>query len=158
MQEKTITVRFKELTFSELSPELQNLVNQAKAATEHAHAPYSNFCVGAAALTSNKRVITGSNQENMAYPSGICAERTLLFAAGHSLEKEEKIVALAIEAKRKGNAHFESNLCPCGGCLQVINEYINTQGVPFSILLPTEGDKYEMFDNAAHLLVKRFAL
>ena len=79
MKDLTIKSVFKVYHYDELSTSDKELVDQAKKACERSYAPYSNFAVGAAALLTNGVVVTGSNQENAAYPSGTCAERTTLF-------------------------------------------------------------------------------
>lgn len=112
----------------------------ARAAAECAYAPYSRVHIGAALLLSNQEVVTGSNQENGAYPSGVCAERTALFHAFHQYPNEH-LEAIAIV---RGDEVEEGKLVwsrmppsPCGACRQVLWEYLQRQGtglVPFFML------------------------
>jgi len=106
---------------SELSGEDQNLLKDAIEATETAYAPYSNFHVGAAVLMENGEVVKGSNQENAAYPSGLCAERVALFSASAHYPGT-KIKAIAITAHFKDLPELLS-VSPCGDCRQVMAEY-----------------------------------
>lgn len=92
------------------------LIEIAKKATEHAYAPYSNFCVGAALLTDDGRVYTGCNVENASYGATICAERTAIFKAVS--EGERRFCKIAIVSKNGATAY------PCGMCLQVIHEFM----------------------------------
>ena len=117
----------------QLSASDRNLAEAAIRATENAYTPYSHFNVGAAARLSDGTVVTGSNQENMAFPSGLCAERTALFYAGAHYP-DLAIEAIAIAACRDGK------LCPvpatpCGACRQVMAEYQDRGGKPMEILM-----------------------
>jgi len=104
----------------ELSHEYQNLILEAKNATHFAYAPYSEFHVGAAVLLEKGEIITGSNQENSAYPSGLCAERVALFYA-NSKYPDQKVMAIAIAASQ--NDQYSKNpITPCGSCRQVLLE------------------------------------
>ena len=106
--------------WSELSELDQNMIEKAFDACENAYAPYSQFKVGASVLLKNDQVVLGSNQENIAYPSGLCAERVALFAVGANYPKES-IATIYIVAK--GDLlPFEKILAPCGGCRQVMVE------------------------------------
>lgn len=114
------------------------LVEAAMEATKGSYAPYSKFRVGAAARLSNGVVFTGANQENAAYPSGLCAERTTLFAA-NAQYPDQPVLALAIAA-RKGHRFLASPISPCGACRQVISGVEDRFGLPVRILLyGTEG-------------------
>ncbi len=130
MKQVSITSNFIELDFEELTLDFQNLVSQAKEAICRAYAPYSNFPVGAAVLLQNKEVVLGSNQENAAYPSGLCAERTALFyTSSHFLNQKIRAIAVAVKNSIKD---YPS---PCGSCLQVISEYEERQESPIEVLL-----------------------
>lgn len=123
---------------AELSKEDRELVEAAKQATNSSYAPYSKFRVGAAARLQNGVVVVGANQENAAFPSGLCAERTALFAAG-AQHPDQPVVALAIAA-RKGSRFLNKPISPCGSCRQVISGMEDRHGVPIRILLyGTEG-------------------
>ncbi len=104
----------------ELSDNDKTLINKAQEACDNAYAPYSNFKVGAAVLLEDGTIITGTNQENAAYPSGLCAERTALFYA-NSKYPNKKVKSIAIIAKNK-DGYTEVPVGPCGACRQVILE------------------------------------
>ncbi|SHG02181.1 cytidine deaminase [Flavobacterium johnsoniae] len=122
MKEISITSSFTIYdTINELSQDVQDLMNQAVEIRKKAYAPYSKFRVGAALLLDNGKVILGSNQENAAYPSGLCAERTAIFYAG-SIYPEAKILKMAITAASDTN-QTQAPIPPCGSCRQSIAEY-----------------------------------
>lgn len=118
--------------YSELTASEKTLVDDARAAVENAYAPYSNFHVGAAVLLSSGIVVKGSNQENAAYPSGLCAERVAIFSAGANYPKE-KIDMIAIAAKPKDAADFVM-ASSCGNCRQAMMEYQSKQEDPIQLL------------------------
>lgn len=118
------------------------MVDCAKEASTRAYAPYSCFSVGAAALLDNGEIIEGSNQENAAYPSGICAERTTLFYAG-ARYPDSAVRKLAIAAMKDG-AYIALPTAPCGACRQVILETENRYDSPIEILLYGE-EKHILF-------------
>ena len=118
----------------ELSPEEQHLLSLAIEATSHSYAPYSHFSVGAAVRLANGVEFTGSNQENAAFPSGLCAERTALFYAG-SQYPNEPVTMLAIAARGTDGQLLEQPVSPCGGCRQVIIETETRSRRPIRILL-----------------------
>lgn len=120
MKEINIVTTIKELSEEELEEKDRKLVEEAKNATKRSYTPYSNFNVGAAAELENGIIITGTNQENAAYPSGICAERTTLFYA-NSKYPNIPVKSLAIAANTK-NEFTEFPTSPCGACRQVILE------------------------------------
>lgn len=105
---------------------VQDLMHQAVQARTKAYAPYSNFQVGAAILLKSGVVVLGSNQENAAYPSGLCAERTAIFAAGANYP-DEQIVCICISASSLVKDTLEP-IPPCGACRQSLLEYENKQG------------------------------
>lgn len=119
MKEYQIVSTVKVYEWEELTPEERELVEAAKQATSGSYAPYSKFRVGAAARLANGMIFTGSNQENAAYPSGLCAERTTLFAA-NAQYPDQAVLSLAIAA-RKGNRFLPGPISPCGACRQVIS-------------------------------------
>ena len=119
-------------SLNEVPDEEQLLVNAALKVTGQSYAPYSKFHVGAAALLAYGTSVTGSNQENAAYPSGLCAERVALFHAGHQYP-DIPVVALAIAASTSGK-QVES-ISPCGACRQVLLETEQRYGQPVKVLL-----------------------
>lgn len=129
-----ITVRIKQLAYDELSPADAELVEQARQATFRSYAPYSRFRVGAAILLSNGEVITGANQENAAYPSGTCAERSACYYA-HARYPEAKFLKVAIAARGTDGEFVDEPAAPCGACRQALLEYETLAGAPVEILL-----------------------
>ena len=141
---------------SELTPDIRSLLEEAKLAMKDAYAPYSKFSVGAAALLENGSVVRGSNQENIAYPSGLCAERTALFAAGANYPKQ-KVEKLAIVAT--GDLLPKTAvLSPCGSCRQVMAETTRRQGTPFQIILLNPDGTVMAFDGINELLPFSFGV
>ncbi len=110
-----------------LSPLERALLAQAEAAAERAYAPYSGFPVGAAIRLNDGSIYTGNNQENLAYPSGLCAERVVLFQVG-ALKKAAEIEALAVYAPKVEVAF------PCGACRQVMLEYEQMGETPWTLI------------------------
>lgn len=121
MKDVNIKLNIQIASFEELSKEEQELIQKAKEATFTSYAPYSRFKVGAACRLDGGEVLSGSNQENAAYPSGLCAERTLLFYAGAS-HPDEGVQTLAIAARNEADHFTSSPVVPCGACRQVILE------------------------------------
>jgi len=120
MQKKTIETKVTIYQYDELNSEFQLLINLAKEQIKKAYAPYSNFQVGAAILLENGETVTGSNQENSAYPSGLCAERVAMFYA-NSQFPDVAVTAIAIAAFTNGSFLAEP-VTPCGSCRQVLLE------------------------------------
>lgn len=142
MKDLTITTVIKVYQYQELSEADQQLIDAAKAATSRSYAPYSNFSVGAAAFLANGIIITGTNQENAAYPSGLCAERTTLFYA-NSQYPDQAILTLAIAA-RTIKDFIDDAIPPCGACRQVILETEKRYNQPIRILLYGKKSIYEI--------------
>lgn len=134
MKEIVIKSIIHSLHYDELSDTERSLVEQAIEATGRSYAPYSHFRVGAAVLLQNGRTFIGCNQENAAFPSGLCAERTALYAAGAQCP-DQPVVMLAVAARGTDGGLLESPISPCGGCRQVLVETENRFGTPVRILL-----------------------
>lgn len=132
MKKLKLEIVFEEKSVGELDKIEKTLMQAAVVAASKAYAPYSHFNVGVAALLSNEEVVTGSNQENGAYPSGICAERTALFYAGAKYP-DEAVEMLAIVALVDGEVC--SSITPCGACRQVLLESEQRGGKPIRVLL-----------------------
>jgi len=115
----------------ELPIEIQNLIQLAAEARDKAYAPYSKFNVGAAILLENDEIITGSNQENASYPSGLCAERTAIYYAGAKFPGV-KMLKIALTAASQ-NQITKEPIPPCGACRQAIAEYEIKQSLPIEI-------------------------
>lgn len=142
MKELTITAIINVYQFDELNSADRDLVQAAMEATTRSYAPYSRFSVGAAALLNNGTVVTGTNQENAAYPSGLCAERTTLFYA-NSRYPDQPVDTLAIAARTEKD-FIDTPIPPCGACRQVILETEKRYGQPIRILLYGKECIYEI--------------
>ncbi len=136
MKKKEITTVTYEYSFEELSKEEQLLINKSKEAVSHAYAPYSKFQVGASVLLENGEIITGTNQENAAYPSGICAERVAVFYA-NSKFPDVPVKAIAVTAFTN-NKYVKMPIPPCGACRQVLVETETRFKTPIKIYLVSE--------------------
>lgn len=130
----TKEVRAELMQSEELTHEQHRAWQIARALLPHAYAPYSHFKVAAVAILDDGTVVSGTNQENAAYPSGLCAERVALFHAG-AIYPQRKVVRLVITAQSEHAAHPEGPVSPCGGCLQVMAETEYRQGEPYEIIL-----------------------
>jgi cytidine deaminase len=139
----------------ELTAEEQHLLSLAIEATSRSYAPYSRFHVGAAVRLDNGEEIIGSNQENAAYPSGLCAERTALFAAG-TLYPDVPVSLLAIAARGTDGELLSEPCSPCGSCRQVIIESEKRAGCPIRILLYGRRCVY-VIDGIAQLMPLMFS-
>lgn len=126
-----IKIHFYEM--EELPKEERELVESAIAATDHAYAKYSNFMVGAAIRLSDGSVMIGANQENAAFPSGLCAERTAIFAA--QAQYPEKAITMLAVAARNENGFLKEPVTPCGSCRQVMLEVEDRYQQPMKVLL-----------------------
>ena len=133
MKHLKIEINYDFVSESALSAEDQELVTRAKEATKNSYANYSHFYVGAALRLENGEIIIGANQENAAFPSGLCAERTAVFAA-QAQHPEQPIKTLAIAA-RNANGFLKEPISPCGPCRQVILEVEDRYKQPVRILL-----------------------
>lgn len=134
MSKKRLTIDYEEFaSVNEMTPEDRKLVGLALEAQKGSYSPYSHFQVGAALLLADGTIIKGANQENAAYPSGLCAERTALFAAGANYP-DVPLECLAIAGSDHG-VLCESPASPCGACRQVMAEYQKKFGKPLKIIL-----------------------
>ncbi|CAM3581884.1 cytidine deaminase [Flavobacterium saliperosum S13] len=138
----------------ELSAEVKSLMEQAIEIRKKAYAPYSKFRVGAAILLDNGKVVLGSNQENAAYPSGLCAERVAIFQAG-AIYPDAKIVKIAISATADDKEMTEP-IPPCGACRQSIAEYEFRQDLPIEIYFMAAVGKVYKSDSLKNLLPLMF--
>lgn len=132
--EKKIQLAYQEYSSeNELSETYRNLIKEAKKAAENAYAVYSNFKVGVALLLDNQKTVTGNNQENAAYPSGLCAERVAIFYANANYPNNS-IEALVIVAKNE-DGFLPYPAAPCGACRQVLLETEGRYEKPMKIIL-----------------------
>lgn len=136
--------------FNELPSDIASLMEKAMEARKKAYAPYSNFSVGAAILLDNNEIVTGSNQENASYPSGLCAERTAIYYAGAQYP-DTKILKMAIIAGSRVNQTI-TPIPPCGACRQAIAEYEVKQDSPIEIYFMGETGKVVKSNSLANLL------
>ena len=120
--------------FDELSDAERVLIEKAKESTYNSYAPYSHFHVGAAILLKNGTMVVGCNQENAAFPSGLCAERSAIFAAGAQYP-DQPVIMLAIAVRNSEGKFLEEPASPCGSCRQVIIETETRFRQPVRILL-----------------------
>ena len=142
-----------EYTAEELNENQQGLLQKAHHICSNAYAPYSMFKVGASLILKNGQIINGSNQENVAYPSGLCAERVAIFNAGANFPNQ-KIKQIAIVAHV--NFNLNKPVMPCGACRQAMIEYEQRQGEKIEVLL--QGNKGNIFvsESVSNLLPYSF--
>lgn len=150
MQEKKIELNFISAHFSELDTQEQELINNAKSVFQTAYAPYSGFIVGASILLENGKIINGSNQENVAYPSGLCAERVAMFYVGAKFP-DIKIKTIAVSVLSK-SFEVKDVISPCGACRQVMAEYEDKQGEPIKVILHSPKDQVLIANKVEDLL------
>ena len=153
MKALNIQIAIKIYEYEELSAADRELIDAACQATHRSYAPYSHFSVGAAARLSDNTIVTGTNQENAAYPSGLCAERTTLFYA-NSQYPDQAVVTLAIAARTEKD-FIDTPIPPCGACRQVILETEKRYKQPIRILLYGKKCIYEV-QSIGHLLPLSF--
>jgi cytidine deaminase len=134
---------------NELTSEEHLLILKSKEATKTAYAPYSNFHVGAAILLNNNEIVVGNNQENSAYPSGLCAERVAVFYAGATFPN---VTIKCIAISTSGN----QTVSPCGACRQALIEYEYKQKSKIKIILCSEDKKIIVSESVANLLPLQF--
>jgi cytidine deaminase len=151
----TLTVAYTEVSgISQLSEADRHLLKEAWAACDLAYAPYSKFHVGAAVILANDMIFKGNNQENAAYPSGICAERVAVFSASSQFPGIP-IKSIAVVAKTEVFNH-SNPVTPCGACRQVIAEYESLSRQPIRIILQGNSDKIWILDGISNLLPLMF--
>lgn len=135
MEKKTLTIPYEEYaSINELNADDRALLEAAIDATNGSYAPYSHFNVGAAVRLEDGTVVKGANQENAAYPSGLCAERTAMFAASSQYPKVP-MEALAVVCARDGSLMINPG-SPCGACRQVMAEF----EIPMIVMANVRGD------------------
>ncbi len=150
MCQKSISISYNEYFRNEgLDSKDSELLDRAKKASEGAYAPYSNFNVGAAVRLSNGEIIAASNQENAAYPSGLCAERVAIFYA-HAKFPEAAVESIAVTASVGGHI-CDTPTYPCGACRQVLSESEMRSGSPIRVIVG--GEKFtQVMDSISALL------
>ncbi len=154
MKSKHLHIEYFEVDhISQLPQDEQQLVEAARKMTRQAYAPYSSFRVGAAVLMENGQIVTGSNQENGAYPSGLCAERVAVFAASSTFPGVP-MKKIAISAS---SVILDGPVSPCGACRQVMLEYEVLQKEPIRMLLSKEDGKILTIERVGDLLPLSFS-
>lgn len=141
MKEFEIVIPVKAVSYNELDVTDRKLVDLARQATERSYAPYSHFRVGAAILLSNGEIVTGANQENVAYPSGTCAERTACYYA-HATYPDATFKTIAIAARDTTGNEITRPVAPCGACRQALLEYETLAGENVKVILVGANDIY----------------
>ena len=155
--EKELSFKYSQFEHWKELPEADHaLVASAYKVMEAAYAPYSKFRVGASLLLEDGTVVTGSNQENIAYPSGLCAERVALFFAGAN--HPDKIVDTLCIVAQGDLVDVETLLSPCGGCRQVMVETEKRQNQPFRVILVSQNNVTIIAESAASLLPLAFGI
>ncbi len=151
MKENRIEITYKVYDdIKELPKEDAWLLNEAREVTKQAYAPYSNFYVGAVAKLVNGKIVAGTNQENAAYPVGICAERVLLSSAS-TLYPNIAIETMAISYHSE-NGNSNQPIAPCGMCRQTLQEYEIRVSKPIRLILGGLEGKIFVFEKASQLL------
>jgi len=152
MKNKTLQIQFTTFqSVDELDKTDLLLIEKSKEAMIRAYAPYSKFCVGAALLLDDGTIVEGNNQENAAYPSGLCAERVALFYAG-AQHPDKHVQKIAITAKKCITNQKLPIVFPCGACRQVLVETEVRQQQPISIILFNEEGKGVIFEGINNLM------
>jgi len=155
MEYSEIKVRFSQAkSLSELPQQDQELIEHARQAALKAYAPYSGFRVGAALQLDDNQIITGNNQENAAYPSGLCAERVALFHA--SAQNPGAIIKSIAITVNTNNGKVTEPIPPCGACRQVIAEYERKQGKKIKITFAGETGRTIQVEGIENLLPLAF--
>lgn len=154
MKEINLTTKITVYSYDECTELEKKLIDAAKEATSNAYAPYSEFYVGAALLLENGQIITGNNQENAAYPSGLCAERTAVFYA-NAQYPNQKIEALAIAAFNNGDFTLDIT-SPCGSCRQVLLEVESRYNSDVKILMYNRKDEVYVAESMNSLMPLSF--
>ncbi len=151
MTEKVLKITYEEFdTLEQLSEEDRSLLAVALLNTQNAYAPYSEFYVGAAILLDNGEIVCGSNQENAAYPSGLCAERVAMFAAGSQYPNASMLtIAITVHSDK---FEIASPISPCGSCRQVVAEYEHRQKKSIKIILRGAKGKIWVINGIDNLL------
>jgi cytidine deaminase len=155
MNKIEFTISYKEYSsLEELNPEDRSLLEHARKAIKSAYAPYSAYHVGAAVLLDDGQIVTGNNQENVAYPSGICAERVALFYASSQFP-DIAVKAIAVTAKAK-HFNIKSPVTPCGSCRQVMAEIENRHHHELRLIMYGENGNIIVVEGVKNILPLMF--
>ncbi len=152
MINKEINIKYTEYEDSSSLPkDEKELLETARAFTANAYAPYSKFYVAATALLNDGTIVSGTNQENISYPVGICAERTLLSTIAN-VHPNKEVVKMAISYFNHNADENESPATPCGMCRQALNEWEQRQNKPVKLILGGQTGHIFVLENATLLL------
>lgn len=154
MKQINLITKITVYSYEECTEIEKKLIDAAKQATSNAYAPYSKFHVGAALQLENGKIITGNNQENAAYPSGMCAERTAVFYA-NAQYPDQKIEAIAVAAHYNGD-FTEDITSPCGSCRQVLLEVESRFDSPVKILMYNKKGEIYVAESMSSLMPLSF--
>lgn len=155
--ERKIVIKVDEYgSFNELNPSDRELLEQAIIASETSYSPYSSFRVGAAVRMGNGEIITGSNQENAAYPSGLCAERVAMFYA-QSRFPDIHLATIAVYASTE-EFRLDHPVTPCGACRQVMAEYENRHGKKIRVIMGGANGLVQIVEGIDSLLPLMFTM
>lgn len=148
MNKKSLNIEYLEYTsIDQMNNEERNLIVQADQNLKNAYAPYSNFKVSAVCKMEDGILVLGTNQENGAYPSGLCAERVAIFAA-KSQFPDKKVDKIVVTTERS----MDNPVSPCGACRQVLVEYELSQNQPIEVVLKSGFSKVWKFKSVKDLL------
>ncbi|MFW5805622.1 MAG: cytidine deaminase [Bacteroidales bacterium] len=154
MKQESLHINYQRYTYQEIPENVKELITHAKDAIQRAYAPYSKFRVGAALRLENGVIVTGNNQENVAYPSGLCAERVALFYA-NSKYPDVPVLDLLVMAESGENGITEQPVSPCGSCRQVLQETELRYNKDIKVMLAGK-DEVWIFENGSQLLPLNF--
>ena len=155
MKNREIQIKFREFQQADLNSIDNNLVSKAVEAAKNAYAPYSHFRVGAAVLLADGSLVLGNNQENAAYPSGLCAERVALFYANANYPNTSVDTICVVVIDKDDNV-IPQSVSPCGSCRQVIAETEMRYNSDIRILLVSKNSILE-FKSIKDLLPLSFS-
>lgn len=141
MKKLDIVTPITSVSYDELDETDRRLVDMARSATYRSYAPYSRFSVGAAILLDNKEIVTGANQENAAFPSSLCAERTTAYYA-HATYPDAAFRTIAISARGTDGNPLQQPIAPCGACRQALLEYEGLAGGDVRVILDGKNEIY----------------
>ncbi|MFO7880097.1 MAG: cytidine deaminase [Bacteroidota bacterium] len=154
MKQEKLHIDYKRYTYNEIPSDVKELLQSARSAISRAYAPYSKFRVGAAVRLENGMIVTGNNQENVAYPSGLCAERVALFYANAEYP-DVPVSDLLVMAESGDTGITEQPVSPCGSCRQVLQETESRYEADIRVILAGKEEVW-IFENGSQLLPLNF--
>ncbi|MDA3820982.1 MAG: cytidine deaminase [Candidatus Delongbacteria bacterium] len=154
MKQEELHIQYQRYNYQEIPENVKELLEHARDAIKRAYAPYSKFRVGAAVRLGNGVIITGNNQENVAYPSGLCAERVALFYA-NAKYPDVPVLDLLVMAESGDHGITKQPVSPCGSCRQVLQETELRYNNDIRVMLAGK-DEIWIFENGSQLLPLNF--